>query len=245
MILKKLASAIRRQDWFQVLVEIMIVIVGIFLGLQVQAWSENRANREIEKQYLISMSVELEVAIEASNARLNTIRNVEILSREVVDQIALENIDYQISVAQCNAIDSLEGYFTGNIELTVLSDLISSGNIGLISNKTIREGISRYLTQNEWLDELVDDIRYGRIGMVQKYPNALKVDPSQTVGESKLYNHPVCDISLMVSNNAFINDLTEMINRKSAQIFFLENQIKLLNRLKSAVDAELGNNYKG
>lgn len=43
MILRKLAQAIQRQDWFQVVIEVMIVIVGIFLGLQVQAWYDGRA----------------------------------------------------------------------------------------------------------------------------------------------------------------------------------------------------------
>ena len=32
MILRKLASAIRRQDWFTVLLEFVIVVLGIFIG---------------------------------------------------------------------------------------------------------------------------------------------------------------------------------------------------------------------
>lgn len=53
MILKRLSSAIKRQDWFQVIVEILIVIVGIFFGLQAQNWYEAR-QAEIEEKYIIS-----------------------------------------------------------------------------------------------------------------------------------------------------------------------------------------------
>jgi hypothetical protein len=35
MILRKLAESIRQQNWFTVLVEILIVVIGIFVGLQV------------------------------------------------------------------------------------------------------------------------------------------------------------------------------------------------------------------
>lgn len=38
MILRKLADSIQKQDWFTVLVEIFIVVVGIFIGLQVDDW---------------------------------------------------------------------------------------------------------------------------------------------------------------------------------------------------------------
>ncbi len=53
MILPKIAQAIRRQDWFQVTVEILIVVIGIFLGLQVTEWSDQRKER-IEEQLYIS-----------------------------------------------------------------------------------------------------------------------------------------------------------------------------------------------
>ena len=45
MILSKLADAIRRQDWFTVLLEIAIVMIGILLGLQVNAWNQGRIDR--------------------------------------------------------------------------------------------------------------------------------------------------------------------------------------------------------
>ena len=50
MILQKLASAIRRQDWFQVVIEVLIVIVGIFLGLQVQSWYDSQSAQQDERR---------------------------------------------------------------------------------------------------------------------------------------------------------------------------------------------------
>ena len=52
MILRKLAEAIRRQNWFTVVLEIMIVVIGIFLGLQANDWNQARKDRALEVRYL-------------------------------------------------------------------------------------------------------------------------------------------------------------------------------------------------
>lgn len=45
MILRNLAEAMREQNWFTVVLEVLIVVVGIFIGLQVDDFVEQR-NRE-------------------------------------------------------------------------------------------------------------------------------------------------------------------------------------------------------
>ena len=45
MILRRLTTAFRKQDWFTVLIETLIVVLGVFLGIQLGNWNEARANR--------------------------------------------------------------------------------------------------------------------------------------------------------------------------------------------------------
>ncbi len=42
MILRRLADAMREQNWFTVALEILIVVIGILIGLQVDGWYEQR-----------------------------------------------------------------------------------------------------------------------------------------------------------------------------------------------------------
>ena len=42
MILRRLGNALREQNWFTVVLEVLIVVVGIFFGLQVDDWNERR-----------------------------------------------------------------------------------------------------------------------------------------------------------------------------------------------------------
>ena len=43
MILQRLATSIRKQDWFTVFIETLIVVLGVFLGIQLGNWNEARA----------------------------------------------------------------------------------------------------------------------------------------------------------------------------------------------------------
>lgn len=43
MILRRLAKSIRQQDWFTVTLEVVIVVLGVFIGIQVSNWNDARA----------------------------------------------------------------------------------------------------------------------------------------------------------------------------------------------------------
>ena len=52
MIYKRLAARQKRQDWVAVTIELALVVVGVFLGLQVSTWNDQRRERgqpEVEK----------------------------------------------------------------------------------------------------------------------------------------------------------------------------------------------------
>ena len=52
MILDSLASGLKQRDWGKVLLEILIVVVGIFIGLQVDDWNRSRIDRSDISEYL-------------------------------------------------------------------------------------------------------------------------------------------------------------------------------------------------
>lgn len=59
MILRRIADAFRRQDWFTVTVETLMVVLGVFLGLQANNWNEARVEAERSREYLSRIRAEL------------------------------------------------------------------------------------------------------------------------------------------------------------------------------------------
>ena len=51
MILRRLTNAFRKQDWFTVFIETLIVVLGVFIGLQVNNWNESRQQHALKGYY--------------------------------------------------------------------------------------------------------------------------------------------------------------------------------------------------
>jgi hypothetical protein len=61
MILQRMAKALRAQQWPTVVTEVMIVVVGIFLGLQADNWNNARLNQALATTYMSRIESELEL----------------------------------------------------------------------------------------------------------------------------------------------------------------------------------------
>lgn len=60
MILSKLSETLSEQKWTSAILELLIVIVGIFIGLQVDGWNEDRKDRIEEQIVLERLAADLE-----------------------------------------------------------------------------------------------------------------------------------------------------------------------------------------
>jgi hypothetical protein len=59
MILRRLAANLRAQNWTTVVIELAIVIVGVFIGIQAANWNQERLERNETKLLLSQVQVEL------------------------------------------------------------------------------------------------------------------------------------------------------------------------------------------
>ena len=48
MILRRIAEHLRQQHWTAALIELAIVVLGVFIGLQADAWNDARKERAAE-----------------------------------------------------------------------------------------------------------------------------------------------------------------------------------------------------
>jgi hypothetical protein len=63
MIVSRLVDRLKEEHWTGVFIELVIVILGVFIGMQVNNWNEARAHRAGERAFLLQLREEI-----ASNA---------------------------------------------------------------------------------------------------------------------------------------------------------------------------------
>jgi hypothetical protein len=63
MIFRRVMEHLRRQHWAGVFIELAIVVLGVFLGLQVNNWNTERGEKAAEVQYLASLNEDVVYSI--------------------------------------------------------------------------------------------------------------------------------------------------------------------------------------
>ena len=88
MILNRIAKTLMSGNWGTIVAEVLIVVVGIFLALQVDDWNNSRKDRIRETRYLERLYDELDRDIENISESLN----IQI-SRRDMGRFLLDTID--------------------------------------------------------------------------------------------------------------------------------------------------------
>jgi len=144
MILRRIAEGFRRQDWFTVTIETLMVVLGVFLGLQVNNWNEARAEAERSREYLSRIRAELvsDVAeLERHRGLWQTGANEGYVAIGYAETGARGGAsDWEILRSFLHASQSHQLSFAD----TTYSELRSAGELRLIPDADLRTALAEY-----------------------------------------------------------------------------------------------------
>lgn len=82
MILRRIAQRLKQHDWTAVAIELAMVIVGVFIGIQVSNWNESRKEHSLEATYMnrIAEDIRGDIAEMDEIIRVSTVR-MSVLNR--------------------------------------------------------------------------------------------------------------------------------------------------------------------
>ena len=147
MILGRLSQSIRKQDWFAVLIEFVVVVVGIFAGLQANDWAQERQDRRQEHAALERLFLEAEGAHELLNEYVQRTLRMNQLRRNAV-QFADSNAPVPENELPLKIGINTLAMFPPVIPVTVAYDeLKSSGQMQLIQSAALRDQIAGFHTE--------------------------------------------------------------------------------------------------
>jgi hypothetical protein len=144
MLLRRVIQHLRKQEWTAIAIDFVIVVVGVFVGLQVSNWNEARAERERSREYLSRIRAELV-------ADMTELERHRDFWQEVADEgyaaIGYAETgarggatDWEILRSFLNASQSWQFTFVD----TTYSELRSAGELGLIPDAELRTALADY-----------------------------------------------------------------------------------------------------
>ena len=212
MLLRKITKHIKEQNWFAVSLDVLVVITGIFLGMQVSEWNDNRKDRIDGQEYLVRLHSEV-IAAEKTSSRVRERRlNLITPLTDAVTHIFDINNAPQLTDKHCFALATSHYYNIMISDLPSLTELMSAGRVDIIADHQIRTAL---ITFQQHLGTLKENIRNAFIlghNLPANYPNLIRSEPyfDQNLGE--MQSRYTCDINQMRSNQAFLNAASENVD---------------------------------
>ena len=144
MALGKLAARLRSHDWMAALIELLIVILGILIALQVSTWNQERLDRRRLDSYYRRISAELQADMlrigrtrvfwkQVSDYGLGAIAHAE--RGELVQGSAWKTV---LAYYQASQIMPFE------LENTSFAEMRDAGDLSLIPDEGLRKDLANY-----------------------------------------------------------------------------------------------------
>lgn len=137
MIFSRLVENLRKQHWTSVLIELAIVVLGVFIGLRVDNWNNERRDREAEVGYLADLQQDVDYSTRSLEHQIGK------MTEQQVDRKAL----YDFATDPDRALDPAKrdrmlnsGLFmisSLNISDVTFETMKSSGQLSLVHSRPL------------------------------------------------------------------------------------------------------------
>ncbi len=152
MLLRRVMKHVRDQNWFAVALDFMIVILGVFIGLQVNTWNAERQVRAGEQRYLERLREDVAVSIEQNEWRVAFMDRQDKYSTLALDRLRSCVVPPEDRDVVANAFFHVGKSLPPVLLRSVINELNATGNFQTIRNSALREAISKAIETIETSD---------------------------------------------------------------------------------------------
>ncbi len=150
MLLRRVIEHVREQHWTAIAIDFVIVVAGVFVGIQVANWNEARRGRTLEAEYI----ARLQRDYSAIDARLA----INLTRWEYTSAATIRLLNDLDAFRQRGKWPRAKAEMLGDLDASMASripapraasyvELLSAGRLGLLRDSRLREALADYDTQ--------------------------------------------------------------------------------------------------
>lgn len=241
MLFRRIKAHIEKENWFAVFVDFAIVVVGVFIGLQVQQWAVERNRATSENAYLERLHDEVvnvtKTRMPLVEERQNNLRHLGSANLVIAGRLERQDLNDE----ECEAISEAWIYSNVTADLPTTVELLSAGKLDSISSADIRSAIVSLDQTVRRARDVTQAISVNVVTLNQAHPNliTLKMDSDDIIlSENDIRES--CDTAGMRANSVFLNNFTDNIWRyENYYAVSVEAVSESLGTLHSLLDREL------
>jgi hypothetical protein len=212
--------------------EIVLVVIGILIALQINNWNNNRAERSLENDILNEILVNLETDLQ----------NIEIKKEQNIRYIKSNTLVSEHLKNKTPLTDSLRFHYArlygfGNFEpIKVGYENLKSRGLNIVKSQSLRKEISELYEYKYYF--MVEDIREAIVNIQKQHSDEIL---EKLIGEPWNSKEPI-DLIALQNDMKFQNVLTSIIFTRSWTNYNLEKGKQEIIKVKKALEINLSKN---
>ena len=248
--LRRITAHVRDQNWFALAAEFVIVVAGVFLGLQAANWNEARKDRKDEEVILARLQAE-------TSALLSVVREERAEVQSLVDTLQqAQPVLFSTTEArplterECSALAASHVYRRESDQLPMLEEMLGTGRFDRLRDEGLKRLLRRYILFRDRQRGNHVERTNELFRLYSRHPDeiAISLVPRTTENESSWGFAavdgsrwiPVCDIAKMRVNPQFLNEASDNMGRTGHVLIGYEQREAILVELQERLDALLG-----
>lgn len=147
MLLRRVIEHVKKQEWTAIALDFVIVVAGVFVGIQAANWNEARADQHRARGYLERIQADLQADVANFEDKIrfwNAVSDYGRTGLSYVDTGRTDHTQWSLLLAYFQASQVAE-FWTRS---TTYDELRSAGELNLIANLDLRNALARYYTES-------------------------------------------------------------------------------------------------
>lgn len=158
MLLRRVTEHVKAQNWTAVSLDFVIVVIGVFVGLQVSSWNDERVERHQERGYLIRLHEDILASANGIDAD-NTFLKLQLSDQErILTALDACDVDEDDQRAIQRGINSLGFLNAPNFFRRTYDELSASGRMDIIHSDKIKAELAGIVADVEFREKVAESV---------------------------------------------------------------------------------------
>ena len=191
MIVRRTLETIAKQNWSAAAVELLIVVIGIFLGLQASSWYEERKEAGLESTIVDRLEFDfveiLDEIEEALDSHQRIIDGLDKLHAALDSGSIIESDKSSVQYSLGNVLN----VDTGGGKSATYQEIIASGRLRLLQNNDLVSALSEYQERFDNSGRLFSGFREMQLQYEKDFHQHISFDRPRRIGPRGFLPPPV------------------------------------------------------
>ncbi|PHS39474.1 MAG: hypothetical protein COA91_05970 [Robiginitomaculum sp.] len=242
MILRRIKAHVAKEDWFAVFIDFIIVVFGVFMGLQVANWNTARGERALEKGYMERLHEEAMVGLNgilsSADHRWTARRYALDEAYNIIHGLAKDN--QGLTSVHCAALTEVDSIIAFPFQFPSLEEMNASGRLSIILDSSLRRTLTDYSLIQKNSRSLVDHLGADQIGLQIAFSDYFRLSHLRVDGDATPQTHWECNLDQMQADRAFLHQFTRASSQFVAYYdLVLRPEIDTVKKIHTMLDAVL------